>query len=453
MIWDVPDYIWEENYAAAVRYHKKFGNLNVPHDYVDEEDIKLGLWLGKMRTNRRTSSVYIRDLTDEQIARLDDLGIIWETKYEKQWNDAFQTLCVHIETNGSFDILVSFVTDSGIALGKWIRRQRDFFEQGRLSDERIEKLRGIGFVLEKIDPWEEKFQLAKTYFEKHGDLNVPAQYVVNGVWLSKWVNEQKLIAEGKRKKQLTPEQLSRLEAIGLRYGATYYEELWNERFEMAKAYYDEYGNLNVPQKYTVGGFQLGAWLRQQKSQYRNGSLSAVHIEHLTAIGMDWDNALEKRVNHSYAQGFQHLEAFIAEQGANALRGNTVCNDGYRLGNWIANCRQKFRNGKLSQEHIRRFNELGISFESKPDAWEIHFQEVCDYVQKNGSCCIAKTFISETGIKLNSWLNEQKKKLKQGKLSLEKIEKLQIIGIEFEAAPHRDCASDAQSDYIKITQED
>lgn len=248
MIWDVPDYIWEENYAAAVRYHKKFGNLNVPHDYVYEEDIKLGLWLGKMRTNRRTSSINIRDLTDEQIARLDGLGIIWQTKHEKQWNDAFQALCVHIETNGSFDILVSFVTDSGSALGKWIRRQRDFFEQGRLSDERIEKLRGIGFVLEKIDPWEEKYQLDKDYFEKHGDLNIPGQYVVNGVWLSKWVNEQKLIAEGKRKKQLTPEQLSKLEAIGLRYGAAYYEELWNERFEMAKAYYDEHGDLDVPQK-------------------------------------------------------------------------------------------------------------------------------------------------------------------------------------------------------------
>lgn len=146
--------------------------------------------------------------------------------------------------------------------------------------------------------------------------------------------------------------------------------------------------------------------------------------------MDWDNALEKRVNHSYKQGFQHLEAFIAEQGADALRGDTVCNDGYRLGNWIANCRQKFRNGKLSQEHIRCFNELGISFESKPDAWEIHFKEVCDYVQKNGSCRIAKTFISETGIKLNSWLNEQKRSHKQGKLSTEQIGKLQSIGIKF-----------------------
>ena len=105
--------------------------------------------------------------------------------------------------------------------------------------------------------------------------------------------------------------------------------------------------------------------------------------------MNWDNALEKRVNHSYAQGFQHLEAFIAEQGADALRGNTVCNDGYRLGNWIANCRQKFRNGKLSQEHIRRFNELGISFESKPDAWEIHFQESAIMFRKTVHAALQK----------------------------------------------------------------
>ena len=107
---------------------------------------------------------------------------------------------------------------------RWIRRQRDFFAAGKLSDEHIASLREIGFVLEKSDPWEEKYQLAKAYYEEHGNLNVPAKYVVNGVWLQKWLSEQKLIAEGKRKKKHTPEQFAKLKAIGFCYGASFYDE-------------------------------------------------------------------------------------------------------------------------------------------------------------------------------------------------------------------------------------
>ncbi len=141
---------------------------------------------------------------------------------------ATYSLCEYYKKNGSFDIPVSYVTDNGVALGKWIRHQRDFFEKGKLSEERIEKLRNIGFVLEKSDLWEEKFQLAKAYFEEYDNLNVPAQYVVDGVWLSKWLDEQKLIAEGKRKKKHTAEQLEKLQSIGMQYGIIRSDEIWYE---------------------------------------------------------------------------------------------------------------------------------------------------------------------------------------------------------------------------------
>ncbi|MBO5485227.1 MAG: helicase associated domain-containing protein, partial [Lachnospiraceae bacterium] len=340
------DYLWEENYAAAVRYHREHGDLNVPVRYVDSEGIRLGQWVNGIRSNRNRTDRKVKPLTDEQIARLDSLGMIWESKYEKQWNDAFQALCDYYKMNCTFEIPVAYQTDSGIKLGAWIRHQRDEYEKGKLSEERIKKLKVIGFTLEKSDPWEEKYQLAKAYFEEHGDLNVPAQYVVNGVWLHKWLNEQKLMAEGKRKKKLTSEQLARLEAIGLRYGSTYNEKVWNERFEMAKIYFEEHGDLNVTKDYTVGDFQLGIWLRQQKSQYKSGNIPTEHYERLSAIGMDWNDAAEKRIKNSYEQGFQHLEAFLTDHSVDSIMNSTVCDDGYRLGNWIANCKTKYHKGTI-----------------------------------------------------------------------------------------------------------
>ena len=216
MIWNVPDYIWEENYAAAVRYHREHGILNVPAKYVDDEGIKLGQWIQGLRSNRNGTAKTVKPLTDEQIARLDKIGMIWGSKYDIQWNEAFAALCDYHKRFGSFDIPASYKTSTGIALGKWIRRQRDFFEQEKLSDERIEKLRGIGFKLEKPDTWEEKYQLAKAYYDEHGNLRMPGDTVINGVWLWKWLNEQKNIGLGKRRnKQLSNIQIEKLSAIGM----------------------------------------------------------------------------------------------------------------------------------------------------------------------------------------------------------------------------------------------
>jgi hypothetical protein len=253
--------------------------------------------------------------------------------------------------------------------------------------------------------------------------------VVNGVWLAKWLNEQKLIAEGKRKKKHSPEQLAKLEAIGLRYGSTYYEEQWQERYKIAKAYFKKHGDLKVPYAYCEGDFPLGNWLSKQKSQYRDGSMPDEHYTLLSAIGMEWETALEERVRSSYVQGFQHLEAFIAEQGVEALTGETVCGDGYKLGRWVFNCKTKYRKGKLPKKHISHFEMLGVQLE-KSDAWEGRFQEVKAYLEKNDTTYVPKGTYSASGYDLYSWVSEQRRAYKKGKLSAEQMKKLDKIGYPF-----------------------
>ena len=93
MVWDVPDYLWEENYEAAVRYHRENGDLDVPAKYVDSEGICLGVWLDSMRKSRRTGS---RSLTAEQISRLDKLGMSWDDRNNRKWNDMFRELTEYL---------------------------------------------------------------------------------------------------------------------------------------------------------------------------------------------------------------------------------------------------------------------------------------------------------------------------------------------------------------------
>ena len=131
MVWDVPDYLWEENYEAAVRYHRENGDLDVPAKYVDSEGICLGVWLDSMRKSRRTGS---RSLTAEQISRLDKLGMSWDDRNNRKWNDMFRELTEYHKDNNNFNIPVSYKTKNGACLDTWVERQRILYRDGKLSD-------------------------------------------------------------------------------------------------------------------------------------------------------------------------------------------------------------------------------------------------------------------------------------------------------------------------------
>ena len=45
--------------------------------------------------------------------------------------------------------------------------------------------------------------MAKTYYDAHGNLNMPGNHTVDGVWIAKWLNGQKQIYQGKRSGEAT----------------------------------------------------------------------------------------------------------------------------------------------------------------------------------------------------------------------------------------------------------
>ena len=157
--------------------------------------------------------------TVEQIKRLDNLGMIWENKYESAWNKSYEAACKYKKQYGNLDIPVAYVTDDGLRLGKWIRRQRD--KKDELVSTKKKKLDDIGMVWEFEDPWEKKISLVEDYYKEHGHLKMPPNYVVEGVWLARWFSEQlaryrgKPTGRSKTVKTLTSEQILRMEALGV----------------------------------------------------------------------------------------------------------------------------------------------------------------------------------------------------------------------------------------------
>ena len=98
---------------------------------------------------------------------------------------------------------INYCSPDGYALGKWVKRQRytrlsPEKSCGVLTPERIARLDAIGMQWDKPDPWQHRLELAQAYQREHGNLDIPAKYKTeDGIWLSRWLYEQKKLLREK----------------------------------------------------------------------------------------------------------------------------------------------------------------------------------------------------------------------------------------------------------------
>ena len=214
MIWDAPDYQWEEYYLAAMEYYREHGDLNIPVKYCSSDGLRVGDWIRRLKRSRSGKGKG-KALTEEQIYRLDQIGMIWQDKYEAAWEKGYQAAKQYLDTHGNLDVPPSYTDETGYRLGGWIADQREKGKE-KMPPDRVKLLEKIGMVWEKPDSWEIRYALAEKYYEEHGDLNVPSGYKADGVWLGRWLYEQRQIYIGKRPgKRLTGDQVDRLNSIGM----------------------------------------------------------------------------------------------------------------------------------------------------------------------------------------------------------------------------------------------
>ena len=215
MIWSAVDHLWVQYYNAAVEYHKKNGNIDIPIDYVSDDGVKLGRWINRMR-GIRAGTIEGRPLTASQIQLLDDLGMIWNTKQDIKWEKGYQEARNYFEKYGNLNVPSEYVSASGFKLGRWLINHRE--GNIKVTAERRRKLDGLGMVWEKQDPWQVRFELAKQYYEEQGNLDIPTKYTVEHIWLGKWVSEQRKIFSGKVDgKSLSRRQIELLDSISMNW--------------------------------------------------------------------------------------------------------------------------------------------------------------------------------------------------------------------------------------------
>ena len=283
MIWDQPDYIWNRNFEAAKAYFMRNHDLEVPAGHV-ENGVKLYNWLADLRKQYNGSKAA---LTQEQIEQLNAIGMRWKTKSELAWDAGYDHAKAYYSEHGSADVPLNYICDDGYKLGQWLSKCREKYAKHTLTDSQIQKLENIKIIWNKSrkNDWEDCYKLAKDYFVKHGNLNVPANFVSDGIWLNKWLNEQKLILQGRRSGQkLTDSQVEKLSTIGLTAEEPR-DIRWQQRYDELKHYYDQHGDSHIPTDYTdSSGQNLYVWLTNQKVSAKAGKLSDRRKSLLREVG-------------------------------------------------------------------------------------------------------------------------------------------------------------------------
>ena len=379
---------WDAMYAGAREYYKAHGHLEIPAAYTTADGHSLGAWVATQR------KVYLGRtagcLSMEQIKRLEEIGMCWQGAREAAWERHFSEAEKYFRQHGNLAIPADYVTGDGCRLGRWVRRQRELLKgQGKgyfqgmdvMGDREsrggerekcknansvsadmvkaihVERLTKIGMVWESGDPWEQRYALAKEYYKGHGNLQVPADYVVDGVWLGRWVREQKSKLSQEGKGALTKEQKEKLLSIGLTIGVSQAELSWREQYGQAEEFFKKFGNLSVPKRYTAGnGKKLGVWLQHQRAGRRNGALASWQVGLLDGIGMVWE------CKDAWERGFLHAQEYALKKGDLEVPNAHVCADGYRLGKWISNQRCAYMGTatkRLTEKQIRRLEEIGM----------------------------------------------------------------------------------------------
>lgn len=278
MVWNYADYAFERDYLAASAYYLEHGDLNVPADYVCADGFKLGAWINRMK-DRRAGRNGLQKLTQEQIARLDRIGMVWLNKYEEQWERNFAQAELWYSQKGDLNVPMAYSVD-GIGLGRWIVRQRAAWQDGKLSEAQIARLNAIGMVWLPEDSWERNFREAEKYWMAHSDLEIPADYVdANGAWLGKWVALQR---KAGRSGKLSEVQKQRLSEIGMRWQSAQ-EIQWDSMYERAAQYALKHDGMAALRD-DESQAQLRLWYRRQRMKRRDGKLTTQQEQRLDRLG-------------------------------------------------------------------------------------------------------------------------------------------------------------------------
>jgi hypothetical protein len=270
---------WNAAYAALKHYRKERPGEWPSWNYVAPDGLRLGLWCQNQRVFRKR-----RALTLDRVRKLESIGFPWKgVARAGSWEEAFAALKRFRRENPNHWPSTK-ERGGGVNLRRWCHQQREMKKKGKLSRDRARKLENIGFEWELYDAaWERGFEALKDWRRCRPDRWPRAiEILPDGFKLGSWCHKQRQ----RRKQGIVPrDRIRMLDAIDFEWEPE--EALWNRAFWILRLYRRDNPDRWPPRSYvTAGGFRLGAWCQNKRTNMKRGVLSKDHVKQLKKIGFE-----------------------------------------------------------------------------------------------------------------------------------------------------------------------
>jgi superfamily II DNA or RNA helicase len=337
---------WEFWYGLLEQYVEENGHAGVPSRCVFR-GYALANWMnwqrflyskGELAKDRQTS---LRELPE------------WTWSYRADaWDRNYSLLLDYIAQHGHASV-GSDERYKGVALGRWIEKQRRAYRDGKLAKHRADLLGRLEqWSWEpRSGLWEKGYAVAVKYAAQHDFSKIQASEKFDGYQLWRWVNTQRTACT---RGVLSDDRVARLNCIdGWVWGSDRFDKAWEQKYNVFAKYVDENDNADVPAKYKVDGCDLGAWIVRQRLAYSQGKLEPSRVERLEKLGIAWTAPRDKW----WEENYERLLNYVRETGHARVSPTYEEDDGCRLGRWAYKQRVMYANGKLDSARAERLREL------------------------------------------------------------------------------------------------
>lgn len=342
---------------------------------------------------------------------IQEARFLFETIEEKlvdTWDFMYEELKNFYIKNGHCNVQLN----DNYKLKMWIRFQRRSYKKNTLILDKIEKLEKINFSWdEQEESWEKMYEKLENFYTENGNCDVPKNCGDEKFY--QWIKTQR---NKYFKKVLHENRIEKLERLNFSWNTK--EKAWNTMYKQLKEYFYKNGNIPIPKE----NKKLSLWVRAQRNSYELGTLNDYRIEKLKQINFSFGQKEEWDLMYSL------LQEYKKEFGHCRVPSDYIYKN-ENLGGWVYNQRANAKNHKDGKKRIEQLNDIGFVWSEREIKWNIMYDCLQEYKNKYGDLNVPKDYMFDS-TNLFCWIKEQRKSYKIGRISEERIEKLNNIGFQW-----------------------
>ena len=273
------------------------------------------------------------------------------------WNARFEQLKIYLDEHNNKYPSKSNKDPEIKILGTWVNNQRHLYKKGILPEDRVKKLKSINFKFEMfvIKSWDEMFELLVKYLTEHN--KYPSQTNKNPEIkrLGVWTNTQRRFY---KKGTLPKGKIEKLKSINFKFEPN---KFWYEMFELLVKYLTEHNKYPSGRDKDPEIKKLGIWVVRQRLSYKKGTLPKDRVEKLKSINFKFEMFVIK----SWDEMFELLVKYLTEHNKYPS-GRDKDPEIRKLSMWLSHQKMSFKKGNLSEDRVKRLQEIGALPSPKTD---------------------------------------------------------------------------------------